>query len=55
MYDLMSRGNTFEWTGGWVRVGVSVSGRVVLLKVCPYAAAAPSAKSAESQARSLAC
>ena len=56
MYDLMSRGNTFEWTGGWVRVGVGVSGRVVLLKVCPYAAAAaPSAKSAGSQARSLAC
>lgn len=56
MYDLMSRGNTVEWTGGWVRFGVSVSGRVVLLKVCPHeVATAPSAKSAESQARSLAC
>lgn len=39
-----------------MRVGVSVSGRVVLLKVCPHAAAtASSSRSAESQARSLAC
>ena len=56
MYDLMSRGNTVEWTGGWVRVGVGMSGRVFLLKLCPHAAAtASSARSAESQARSLAC
>lgn len=53
---MMSRGNVVEWTGRWVRVGLGVSGRVVLLKVCPHAAVtASSARNAESQARSLGC